>query len=230
MKKVLIILTILAIIVFSYFYFTKNNNNNNGSDYSVQKTSFENKSNENSSVENTNDDNNNTTNSANTIESTPQPEPVIKEVELSSFSTPLKSKASGRLTNISITCTTLNNTIVKSGETFSFCSTIGQTTADKGYQEADVIVHGKKEKALGGGNCQVSTTLYNAVLALPTVQVTERHEHGKNVNYIEDGKDAAVAYGSMDLKFINNSEYDIKIAASSDSNNVYITLYSMQKG
>ena len=215
MKKVLIILTILAIIVSSYFYFTKNNNNNNGSDYSVQKTSFENKSNENLS---------------NTIESTPQPEPVIKEVELSSFSTPLKSKASGRLTNISITCTTLNNTIVKSGETFSFCSTIGQTTADKGYQEADVIVHGKKEKALGGGNCQVSTTLYNAVLAVPTLKVTERHEHGKNVNYIEDGKDAAVAYGSMDLKFINNSEYDIKIAASSDSNNVYITLYSMQKG
>ena len=71
-----------------------------------------------------------------------------------------------------------------------------------------------RKKAYGGGNCQVSSTLYNAVLAAPGLVVTERHEHSRDVVYIKDGKDAAVSYKSADLKFKNNLDYDIKLKAN----------------
>ena len=79
-----------------------------------------------------------------------------------------------------------------------------------------------------GGNCQISTTLYNTVLTVPTLVVTERHAHSNFVPYIEKGKDAAVAYGSYDLKFRNDSDYDIKILASSDASSVTTTLLSLK--
>ena len=201
MKKFLIILIVFAIIGLGAYFLLRNNDNSN---YSAQRTSYE----------------DNTTNNVTS-------EPKIKEIQISAFSTPLKSKASDRQTNIQITCSTLNGTIVKSGETFSFCSTIGPSTSEKGYQKADIIVHGKKEKGLGGGNCQVSSTLYNAVLAVPELTVTERHEHGKPVTYVEQGKDAAVSYGSMDLKFVNNLDTDIKITSSTDGENVYAEIYKI---
>ena len=106
------------------------------------------------------------------------------------------------------------------GDTFSFCNTLGPSTAEKGYEKADVIINGKTEQALGGGNCQVSSTLYNAVLAVPDLEVVERHEHGKAVGYVPEGKDATVSYGSVDFKFKNNSSNDIKLYFSSDDENV----------
>lgn len=78
------------------------------------------------------------------------------------------------------------------------------------------------------GNCQISSTLYNAILAVPTLVVTERHAHSNYVPYIEKGKDAAVAYGSYDLKFRNDSGNDIKILASTDSATVTTTLLSLK--
>lgn len=72
-----------------------------------------------------------------------------KETEISSYSTTIKDKAEGRLTNINITCSTLNNTIVHSGETFSFNKVVGKPTADKGYQEASIIIDHKTEKGIG---------------------------------------------------------------------------------
>ena len=79
-----------------------------------------------------------------------------------------------------------------------------------------------------GGNCQISTTLYNAVLAVPTLVVTERPAHSNNVPYIQKGKDAAVAYGSYDLKFRNDSGGDVKILASNTNDSVTITLNSVK--
>lgn len=78
------------------------------------------------------------------------------------------------------------------------------------------------------GNCQISTTLYNAVLATSNLVVTERHAHSNSVPYIAKGKDAAVAYGSYDLKFRNDSGNDIKILASTDGANVTVTLVSIK--
>lgn len=114
------------------------------------------------------------------------------------------------------------------GETFSFCNTVGKATKSKGYQEADIFTaDGQVKKGLGGGNCQVSTTLYNAVLKVNGLKVTERHEHSNDVPYIQKGKDAAVAYGGYDLKFVNNLNETIKIKASNSKNNVTVSLVKL---
>ena len=153
-----------------------------------------------------------------------------EEKEISSFSTKIYSTDSARQNNVQITCNTLNGTIVKKGDTFSFYNTVGQASTSKGYQKADIFdKNGNKKKGLGGGNCQVSSTLYNAVLNISDLVVTERHEHSNYVPYIEKGKDAAVAYGSYDLKFRNNSQNDIKINCSTDGANVTATLIEMKE-
>ena len=85
----------------------------------------------------------------------------------------------------------------------------------------------KQKKELEGGNCQVSSTLYNAVLSIPSLVVIERHEHGKDVTYVPDGKDAAVSYGSLDLKFRNDLGHDIKIEAATDNNTITIKLIQL---
>lgn len=143
------------------------------------------------------------------------------ERELSSFSTPLTSGVANRITNIKITSGKINNYVLKKGETFSFNEIVGPCTAEEGYKEAEIYVNKQIKYALGGGNCQVSTTLYNAVLAVPRIDVIERHEHGRNVDYIADGKDATVSYNTLDLKFTNNSKNDIKIYTWCDDVNVY---------
>ena len=150
-----------------------------------------------------------------------QEDKTPKEEEISSFSTKIVTKDSNRQHNINLTCSTLNNTIVEPGSTFSFCGTVGQATSAKGYKEADIFdAKGKKKKGLGGGNCQISSTLYNAVLAVSTLPVVERHPHSNYVPYIQKGKDAAVAYGSYDFKFKNDTGNKIKILASATENEI----------
>lgn len=163
----------------------------------------------------------------------PQPtEPPAKsepvETVLAEFSTTIKSRASNRLNNIQITCSKLNGTTVESGKSFSFCQTVGKATEEKGYKKADVIVDKQVTQALGGGNCQVSSTLYNAILKVSDFKVTERHPHGKKVNYVPEGKDAAVSYGSKDLKFVNNTSNTIKIYVSTDNKKVSIKIVSVK--
>lgn len=143
-----------------------------------------------------------------------------KETEISRFSTKIYNKDEERQNNIGITCRTLSTKEVQPGETFSFCDTVGKATHAKGYEEADIYVEGKKEQGLGGGNCQVSTTLYNAVLQVPQLEIVERHEHSGHVPYIEEGKDAAVAYGSYDFKFKNNTNGVIKIVMENTAESI----------
>ena len=150
-----------------------------------------------------------------------------KEVEIANFTTKIYNKDEDRQNNIGITCRTLSTKEVQPGETFSFCDTVGKATHAKGYEEADIYVDGKKEQGLGGGNCQVSTTLYNAVLQVPELEVIERHEHSGHVPYIEEGKDAAVSYGAYDFKFKNNSNSVIKIVMEHTSENITAKLMKM---
>ena len=164
--------------------------------------------------------------SQNKIKSTLDSTPV--ESELSSFSTNLKGD-SARLNNINLTCTTINGTIIKNGENFSFNSIVGQPTAEKGYEEADVFINQKTEKGYGGGNCQVSTTIYNAALNVENIEITERHPHKKKVSYIEEGKDAAVSYsGGLDLQFTNNTGNDIKLYVTCDDDSVDVKIVKIQ--
>lgn len=174
---------------------------------------------------------NNTVSENNTVTENKVPQNTVTEAPaetvLYEFSTPIKSKSSNRLNNITITCSKLNGKTVEPNQEFSFCKTLGPATEAEGYKKADVIVDEKVVQALGGGNCQVSTTLYNAVLGVSSLEVTERHPHGKAVNYVPEGKDAAIAHGSKDLKFKNNSDKTIKIYSSTDGANVYVKLVSL---
>lgn len=203
---------------------------NGASEYEANKTSANSTS---ENIQNTT----NTTNATNKNNETPQenkdttpaPAPQTKEEQIATFSTKIYSNDAARQNNISITCNTLNDTIVKNGETFSFCGTVGQSSTSKGYQKADIFdKNGNKKKGLGGGNCQISSTLYNALLSVPTLVITERHAHSNYVPYIDKGKDAAVAYGSYDLKFRNDSGNDVKILSSTDGSSVTITLIAIK--
>lgn len=222
MKKVVIgIISILVIIgigiaIYMYFNNTVNSQSNNDINNNIE---------DNKKQENIINEINNTyvpNNTIRTLNSTPI------ESEISSFSTNLKGD-SARLNNINITCNTINGTIIKSGDSFSFNSIVGQPTAEKGYQEADVFVNQKTEKGYGGGNCQVSTTIYNAVLKVEGIEVTERHPHKKKVTYIEEGKDAAVSYsGGLDLKFTNNTGSDIKLYVTCDNDSVDVKIVNLK--
>lgn len=151
------------------------------------------------------------------------------ETNLSSFSTKIYTpNDSARQNNITLTCSKLNGTVVKVGETFSFCDTVGKATPEAGYQKADIFdKDGNTIKGYGGGNCQISSTLYNAVLEIPSLAVIERHEHSNEVYYVPLGKDAAVAYGSIDFKFRNDSDYDIKIYCSNTTNTVDVRIVKL---
>ena len=212
MKKVLIsvisIILIIAIGFAIYIFYNNSTNSKAGQDINANE--------DNKKQENIINEINNTYMPNNTV--TVPTTPV--ETDVASFSTNL-SGDSARLNNISITCNTINGTTIKNGDSFSFNSIVGQPSAEKGYQEADVIVDKKVEKGYGGGNCQVSTTIYNTALQVEGLNVTERHPHKKKVTYIEEGKDAAVSYsGGLDLKFTNNTGKDIKIYVSSDNDSV----------
>ena len=223
MKRRYFIFLLFFINIFIFCGCGNNTSDDNKVNYTANKTS--------SSIPNEN----NTSNTENSVQpnenpaqptenSAPQNENQATETVGSEFSTEIKTKSSNRATNIEITCSKLNGTIINAGEEFSFCKSIGVSKESEGYKKADVIVGEKKIKALGGGNCQVSTTLYNAVLNCPDLEVTERHPHGKKVNYVPEGKDAAIAHGSKDFRFKNNSSKKLKIYASSDGASVSIKL------
>ena len=187
------------------------------------------KKNEDSSKINTNTSNYKTERTnTNTTTNTNQTNIVKKETEIAQFSTKIHNKDSKRQNNITITCKALNGKEIKAGETFSFCNTVGKSTTAKGYQKADIYVDGKKEQGYGGGNCQVSTTLYNAVLQVNGLEVRERHEHSGHVPYVEKGKDAAVSYGSYDFKFKNNTDNIIKINIENNENEIIAKLIKVE--
>ena len=221
MKKYITLLIILGLVGIGIvvFMFNRNKTKNNSSDffYNSERVSTNNST----DVDNSSSINHsNSTNSEDSKKET--------ETQISEFSTKIYTKDKERQNNINITCSSLNDTYVEIGDTFSFCNTVGKATTSKGYKKADVFKDGEVIQALGGGNCQVSTTLYNAVLEVDGLNVTERHKHSNSVPYIKKGKDAAVAYGSYDFKFVNNTSNKIKISASCDSDYVYIKLFKLE--
>lgn len=193
MKKYIlpIIVLIAFIVLIAYFYFNKFNFNDE-IDYTANRTGIEL---ENNSI----------------LDNDISSKPIITEEEISSFSTKIIDDDDNRDTNIRITCNEINGTIIKNGEEFSFNESAGNPTPDRGYKKAGVFIDGELKKGYGGGNCQVSTTIYNAVNKIDGIKVTERHEHEKEVGYIEMGKDSTVVYDDLDLKFENNTGYDIKL-------------------
>ncbi|MBZ9623370.1 VanW family protein [Clostridium sp. FP2] len=147
------------------------------------------------------------------------------DAKISSFSTSYTSSDSARSTNIELSAKSINSKLLMPGETFSFNKTVGNSSTDRGYKLAPVIVGKKLELASGGGVCQVSTTLYNAILRA-NISSVERYKHSLHSSYIGVGMDATIAYGILDYRFKNTHSYPIYIEAITQNKNVTFNVYS----
>ena len=142
----------------------------------------------------------------------------------SKFYTSYENSSENRKSNIKLASKLLNDFFLDVGEEFSFNQVVGERTEKRGFKNAKIIVNGEFIDGVGGGVCQVSTTLYNAVL-LAGLKVTEYHPHSLSVSYVSPSFDAMVSFGSADLRFINNTKSPIIINTYADGNRltVYIT-------
>ncbi len=138
------------------------------------------------------------------------PEQIEKEIVLGEAITNILDKGENRVNNIKIACEKIHETKIESGEIFSFNSATGERSVENGYKNAPVIVNGEKSKGIGGGVCQVSTTIYLAALNA-SLPIIEQHNHSENVAYAPQGKDATVVYGVKDLKIKNDTNKPIII-------------------
>jgi vancomycin resistance protein YoaR len=147
--------------------------------------------------------------------------------ELSSFST--KYRLDGkRSENVRLAATSINGAVLAPGDVFSYNEVVGERSAIRGYKEAHVYVGGRITDGIGGGICQVSTTLYNAVL-FADMQVVNRRNHNMTVSYVPPGRDATVAYGGVDLKFKNNYKNAVKILSSAVSGKLSIKILGVEE-
>lgn len=148
---------------------------------------------------------------------------------LSTFSTRYDASIASRTTNLKIAVNKINGVTVMPGETFSYNKTLGKRTAEAGYQDAAGYAGGKVVQMIGGGICQVSSTLYDAVV-YANLDIVERHNHAFTTSYVGAGKDATVVYGSLDFKFKNTRNYPIQIKASAQNGIVTISIYGIKEG
>ena len=128
-----------------------------------------------------------------------------------------------RTNNLILACQAINNYIVKPGEAFSFNEVLGERTAEKGYQEAGAYADGETVEQLGGGICQVASTLYYCTL-YADLYIIEREEHMFTADYLPLGMDATVNWGTLDFRFRNNTDHPILIQANADNDYVTVTL------
>lgn len=148
---------------------------------------------------------------------------------ISTYTTEYSSGNPQRVNNIHLLAQSLTNTLIAPGEEFSFNKTIGPRTAAKGYQEAPVIMNGKLVPALGGGICQVGTTIFNTVF-FSGLPVTQRTNHSFYISHYPDGRDATVSWDGPDFRFNNDTPAWLLIKAFWGSDYVTISLYGTSPG
>lgn len=165
-----------------------------------------------------------------------EPERTTEEAEamgikerISSFSTTFSSGNAPRVNNIRLLAQALDGTIVAPGKVFSFNETTGQRTAEKGYQEAPAIVQGELVPSIGGGICQVATTLFNTVF-LGGYPVVSRQNHSFYISHYPAGRDATVAWGGPDFKFKNDTDSYILIKTWPSSGSIAVAIYGTNFG
>lgn len=142
----------------------------------------------------------------------------------SDYSTNITSSSPERKHNIKNALCAINNIVIAPNETFSFNKVVGRRTEDNGYRSAKIIVNNEFVDGVGGGVCQVSSTLYNAVL-MAGLEIVEANKHSRQVSYVKSGFDAMVNFGSSDLKFINNTSEKITIITNYDNNTIRIRIF-----
>jgi vancomycin resistance protein YoaR len=149
----------------------------------------------------------------------------IRSTKLGSYSTYFKESNEERSHNISLATEAINNFVVFPGETFSFNEAVGERTEEKGYKRAPVIVKGELAEDIGGGICQVSSTLFNAV-DLKGIQIIERYAHSREVPYVPPGKDATVSWWGPDFVFKNIYNQPLLIRAAAKNGSLIVDIYS----
>lgn len=147
---------------------------------------------------------------------------------LGTFTTSYSTSGSSRCKNVENGCSLINGTLLYPGDEFSTYNTVAPFTKANGYLMAGSYMNGKVVDSLGGGICQVSTTLYNAVLKAE-LEVTERHNHSMIVTYVDPSADAAIAESAgKDFKFVNNLDYPIYIEGYTQNKKITFNIYGVE--
>jgi len=151
------------------------------------------------------------------------------ENRISTYTTSFNPGNKPRVANIQLLARSIDGTLLAPGKTFSFNGTIGERTAEKGYKEAGAIVDGELVPQLGGGICQVNSTLFNAVL-LSGLPIAQRNNHSYYISEYPVGRDATVSWGGPDFKFVNNLDAWVLISSAYTNSSVTISIYGTDPG
>ncbi len=148
--------------------------------------------------------------------------------KISTYTTKILTNDENRYNNIKIVADKLNGYILEPGNTFSFNDELGPYGKDDGFLEAKILLsNGEESTGYGGGVCQLSSTLYNAIKDLENIQITEHHHHSSPVAYVPKNQDATVSLQSgLDFKFINNYDFPLRFETSHNPNSLSVTVYN----
>ena len=148
--------------------------------------------------------------------------------QLATFTTRFDVSDVDRSTNLKIACQKINGKVILSGDTFSYNKALGARTAAAGYKNGKIYSGGQVVDGIGGGICQISSTLYNSVL-LADLEIVERRNHQFVTSYVGPGRDATVVYGLTDFKFKNTRQYPVRISASAQNGIATISIYGIKE-
>lgn len=148
--------------------------------------------------------------------------------QLSTFTTRYDVSDTDRSENLRLACQKINGKVILSGETFSYNKTLGPRTVATGYKNGKIYSNGEVVDGIGGGICQISSTLYNSVL-MANLEIVERRNHQFVTSYVPAGRDATVVYGMTDFKFKNTRQYPVRLVASSKNGIATISIYGIKE-
>lgn len=166
-----------------------------------------------------------TTQPIQTLTPTPVPTPTPEPKIIGEFSTKIVDKTKSRLKNLQLACEFISSDVIDPNAEFSFNNSVGVRTRERGFEKGYVFEGKKKVEAVGGGICQISSTLYNAARNAG-MEITERHPHKRKVDYVKSGDDATVAYGKLDFRFKNPQDRPVKIEAYLTDTEVVIRIWT----
>ncbi|MBM0064594.1 VanW family protein [Bacillus gibsonii] len=149
----------------------------------------------------------------------------IDEYEVASFRTYFDSSVEGRTKNIQISADAINQYVLGPGDQFSFNKVVGERTKERGYEEALEIVNKEFVLGIGGGICQTSSTLFNAIDAAG-LEVVHRYTHSRDVGYVASGRDATVSWGGPDFVFENSLDHPVMIKAEVNQEELVVNVVS----
>lgn len=153
---------------------------------------------------------------------------TLDEVIVASYTTYFDRSVIGRTHNIKRSSDAISKVIVGVGDYFSFNTTVGPRTKETGYQEALEIINGEFVTGIGGGICQTSSTLFNAVDQVG-VSYVERHHHSRDIGYVPKGRDATVSYGTLDFRFQNTTGFPFMIVSTTSADSITVEVRTSQE-